>query len=193
MNGTITAPKSHFRQYRRTARVCEPPTPRIKKYLLTWRQIFKKCGWAARPENELRALRHEVVEDLFGEYIEPKFLTNIAWDVIYTAQEMLLKYGEIVWSKTVAKAAVEEGTCRRLRWCIRNAGVDRLACFAPGASDEYIQAVANDKFQGTPWEQLDSWKLEQLLYTIKARVRAANLKGQNLWRKESEPEDDYPF
>lgn len=164
--------------------------PQIQKYHLQWAAIFKKYGWANRPESEKRDLRHSILEDLFGDAnFALSRANNAQWDCVYLALEFLLENGIAVWSKETAKIAVENGLCKRYIWNIEHAGYD-LDCVADyGAPEEYIAAVALGKFGVRNWRALDSYSLWQLFITIKTRVKKAGARGASLHKNA----DNEPF
>lgn len=160
--------------------------PQLQKYHLQWQAIFKAHGWAGKSDKEKRELRHAVLEDLFGEVINAASASDLQWDCIYFAQELLLSEGIVVWSKEMAKYAKEEGTCKRYIWNIEHAGYD-LGIERYGAPEEYIESISEDKFGIKDWRVLNSKQLWQLFITIKNRVKAS---GGNLHKtklSESEP------
>jgi len=184
---------SPFRKYRSESKPRKNRDARMIRYGTLWKQIFDKWEWRNSSTAEKKELRHSIIEDLFGEYIEPQFFSHTAWDIVFDALDDLLENGILIWSKEMAEWAVENGTRRRIIWCIRHAGIDRLACFMHGASDEYINAISQDKFGCNDFEKLSLRQLEQLLFTVKNRVRSANYKGKNLWSKQSDTDDNFPF
>ena len=145
----------------------------LQKYHLQWRRIFEKFGWGHKPENEKRALRHSILEDLFGCEINVNDATETQWDAIYLAQDILLENGIIVWGPEMARYALEEGTRNRYVWNIERAGYDIPGIEEYGVPEEYISAISADKFGVRDWRSLSSKKLWQLFITIKNRVRKA--------------------
>ena len=172
-------------------------SPHVQKYQLQWAAIFKKHGWANRPNRDKKDLRHSVLEDLFGDYnFNLASATEPQWDCIYLAQDFLLDNGLCAWNKATAKTAIDLGLRNRYIWNIENAGYDIPDIAFYGAPEEYIAAVAVDKFGVRNWRGLDLDKLRMLLITIKNRVRNAAKKGRNLHTPTpaAEPDDDnFPF
>ncbi len=162
-------------------------SPQLQKYHLQWQAIFKRHGWAGKSEKEKRELRHTVLEDLFGEVINVASASDLQWDCIYFAQELLLSGGIVVWSKEMAHYAKEEGTCKRYIWNIEHAGYDS-GIERYGAPEEYISSISEDKFGIKEWRILNSKQLWQLFITIKNRVRTS---GGNLHKSKST--DNEPF
>lgn len=156
-------------------------SPHVQKYQLQWAAIFRKHGWANRPSADKKDLRHSVLEDLFGDYnFDVSAATEPQWDCIYLAQDFLLDNGLCAWNKATAKTAIDLGLRNRYIWNIENAGYDIPDIAFYGAPEEYIAAVAADKFGVRNWRGLDLDKLRMLLITIKNRVRKAAKKGRNL-------------
>ena len=169
-------------------------TPQIRKYQLQWEAIFRKHGWANRPSRDKKDLRHTVLEDLFGDYnFDVSTATNAQWDCIYLAQDFLLDNGLCAWNKATARTAIELGTRNRYIWNIENAGYDIPDIAFYGAPEEYIAAVAADKFGVRNWRGLDLDKLRMLLITIKNRVRKAAKNGRNLRTPTPAAASDDPF
>ena len=82
----------------RGSRSAKKWTPQIQKYHLQWRAIFEKHGWAAKTEKEKRELRHTILADLFDEDIALSCATDLQWDIIFFAHELLLSAGILIWS-----------------------------------------------------------------------------------------------
>ena len=122
----------------------------------------------------------------------PSAATEPQWDCIYLAQDFLLDNGLCAWNKATAKTAIDLGLRNRYIWNIENAGYDIPDIAFYGAPEEYIAAVAADKFGVRNWRALDLDKLRMLLITIKNRVRKAAKKGRNLHTPNpaAEPADD---
>lgn len=166
-------------------------SPQLQKYHLQWQAIFKRHGWAGKSEKEKRELRHTVLEDLFGEVINVASASDLQWDCIYFAQELLLSGGIVVWSKEMAHYAKEEGTCKRYIWNIEHAGYDVLGIERYGAPEEYISSISEDKFGIRDWRILNSKQLWQLFITIKNRVRTSG--GIRKFAVKATVNDDDPF
>ena len=170
-------------------------TPQLGKYTLLWDKIFLKWGWERKTEAEKKALRHSINEDLFGMYTKPSLLTNEQWSVMFYALEILYNDGILVWTDKVADLAREEGLRRIYTWWIEHAGLDVEGIEEYGAPEEYISAIARDRFGGiADWRMLDSKRLWQLFITIKNRVKAAKKRGVSLWKSsEAETSENCPF
>ena len=172
-------------------------TPQLGKYTLLWDKIFLKWGWERKTEAEKKALRHSINEDLFGMYTKPSLLTNEQWSVMFYALEILYNDGILVWTDKVADLAREEGLRRIYTWWIEHAGLDVEGIEEYGAPEEYISAIARDRFGGiADWRMLDSKRLWQLFITIKNRVKTAKKRGASLWENsnaESETSENCPF
>ena len=172
-------------------------TPQLGKYTLLWDKIFLKWGWERKTEAEKKALRHSINEDLFGMYTKPSLLTNEQWSVMFYALEILYNDGILVWTDKVADLAREEGLRRIYTWWIEHAGLDVEGIEEYGAPEEYISAIARDRFGGiADWRMLDSKRLWQLFITIKNRVKSAQKRGVSLWENsddESETSENCPF
>lgn len=171
--------------------------PQLAKYKIIWGKIFQKWGWATKPKKELEDLRHSINGDLYGRYTKPSLLTNEQWSVMFFALELLYNDGILVWSKEMADYAREEGLRRVYTWWIEHAGLDVEGIEEYGVPEEYIAAIARDRFGGiSDWRILDSERLWQLFITIKNRVKAAQKRGVSLWHgSDAEPEtsENYPF
>lgn len=170
---------------------------RTFKYLSMWDGIYNKWSWTDKTKAEKRELRHGINIDLFGEYIPPSRLDNEQFTIMRYALELLYNEGILVWSKEVADLAREEGLRRVYTWWIEHAGLDVEGIEEYGAPEEYISAIARDRFGGiSDWRILDSKRLWQLFITIKNRVKAAKKRGISLWHgsdAESETSDNCPF
>lgn len=171
--------------------------PQLAKYKIIWGKIFQKWGWATKPKKELEDLRHSINGDLYGRYTKPSLLTNEQWSVMFFALELLYNDGILVWSKEMADYAREEGLRRVYTWWIDHAGLDVEGLEEYGAPEEYIAAIARDRFGGiSDWRILDSERLWQLFITIKNRVKAAQKRGVSLWHgSDAAPEtsENCPF
>lgn len=171
--------------------------PQLAKYKIIWGKIFQKWGWANKSKKEMKELRHSINEDLFGGYRRPGAFSNEDWTVMFFALELLYNDGILVWSKEMADYAREEGLRRVYTWWIDNAGLDVEGIEEYGAPEEYIVAIARDRFGGVAdWRILDSERLWQLFITIKNRVRSAQKRGISLWKKSGtapEISDNCPF
>lgn len=171
--------------------------PQLAKYKIIWGKIFQRWGWADKPKKELEDLRHSINGDLYGRYTKPSLLTNEQWSVMFFALELLYNDGILVWSKEMADYAREEGLRRVYTWWIDHAGLDVEGLEEYGAPEEYIAAIARDRFGGVAdWRTLDSYRLWQLFITIKNRVKAAQKRGVSLWHgSDAAPEisDNCPF
>lgn len=170
---------------------------RTFKYLSLWDGIYNKWGWADKSKAEKEELRHSINVDLFGRYTPPSRLTNEQFSVMRYALELLYNEGILVWSAEMAELAREEGLRRVYAWWIEHAGLDVEGIEEYGAPEEYIAAIARDRFGGVAdWRTLDSYRLWQLFITIKNRVKAAQKRGASLWENsETDPEisDNCPF
>lgn len=170
---------------------------RTFKYLSMWDGIYNKWSWTDKTKAEKRELRHGINIDLFGEYIPPSQLDNEQFTIMRYALELLYNEGILVWSKEVADLAREEGLRRVYIWWIEHAGLDVEGIEEYGAPEEYISAIARDRFGGiSDWRILDSKRLWQLFITIKNRVKAAKKRGVSLWENsDAEPEtsENCPF
>ncbi len=159
---------------------------KIFKYLCKWDEIFKKWGWAEHSKKEKSALRKDIRRDVLGVDIEPSNMNNGQWDVMFFALDLIWENGILVWSPEMAAYAREEGWRRVYTWWIDNAGLDIDGLKEYGAPEEYIAAIARDKFGGVrDWRTLNSDKLLHLFWTIKNRVRKANDAGKSLWKPEN--------
>lgn len=116
---------------------------------------------------------------------------------MFFALELLYNDGILVWSKEMADYAREEGLRRVYTWWIEHAGLDVEGIEEYGAPEEYIAAIARDRFGGiSDWRTLDSERLWQLFITIKNRVKAAQKRGISLWKNSGttpETSDNCPF
>lgn len=171
---------------------------RTFKYLSLWEGIYKKWGWTDKSETEKKDLRHGINIDLFGEYTPPSRLSNEQFSIMRFALELLENEGILVWSKQMADLAREEGLRRIYTWWIEHAGLDVEGIEEYGAPEDYISAIARDRFNGTSdWHTLDSTHLWQLFITIKNRVKAAKKRGVSLWRDtvttSKSANEDLPF
>ncbi len=176
----------------RGSRSAKKWTPQIQKYHLQWRAIFEKHGWADKPEKEKRELRHSILADLFDEDIALSCATDLQWDIIYFAQELLLDEGILIWSKEMAHYAREEGTRKRYIWNIDHAGYDVAWIKNYGAPEEYVESISEDKFGVKNWRcVLNSKQLWQLFITIKNRVRKSG--GIRKFAVKATVNDDDPF
>ena len=97
----------------------------------------------------------------------------------------------------MADIAIEEGLRRIYSWWIEHAGLDVDGVVEYGAPEDYIAAIARDRFHGIAnWRSLDSEKLKQLFWTIKNRVRRAQDRGVSLFKPAKvtdETDDNCPF
>ena len=160
--------------------------PQLGKYFRMWDNVLAKWGWADKPEKDKKELRHSINTDLFGKYIRPGEFSNEQWSVMFFALELLERDGVLIWSKEMAAYAYEEGLRRIYTWWIEHAGLDIKGIAEYGAPEEYIAAIARDRFGGVrDWRALNSDKLWQLFITIKNRVRKANDAGESLWTPEN--------
>ena len=100
------------------------------------------------------------------------------------ALELLFAEGILIWSKEMAGIAREEGLRRIYTYWIDNAGLDIDGITEYGAPEDYIAAIARDRFHGVAdWHTLNSHNLWQLFITIKNRVRDAHKKGVSLFKR----------
>lgn len=179
--------------------------PRLIKYQTEWSKICDKWGFSFSSK-ERRDLRHSILCDLFGSKFEiAACASNWKWDCIFLAQDFLLENGLLWWSPETAKAAVEEGLCKRYIWNVEHAGHDIKGIKKIGAPESYVDAVAADKFGVKNWRALDSQQLFYLFLTIKNRVRSAFRKGRSLYDESNlrpaedarmlltADDDDFPF
>ena len=181
----------HAQRARKTGTGKSWTSPHVQKYQLQWAAIFKKHGWANRPNRDKKDLRHSVLEDLFGDYnFDVSAATEPQWDCIYLAQDFLLDNGLCAWNKATAKTAIDLGLRNRYIWNIENAGYDIPDIAFYGAPEEYVVAISADKFGTRDWRELDSKDLFMLFITIKNRVRKAARNGNSLHNSTSAESDN---
>lgn len=181
---TLCKPVKKPVQKRRKA--ASKASPKIYKYLCRWNDIFVKWGWNERSKADKSALRKDIRRDVLGVDIEPSNMNNGQWDVVFFALDLIWENGILVWSPEMAAYAREEGWRRVYIWCIEHAGLDIKGLAEYGAPEEYIAAIARDRFGGVrDWRTLNSGKLQHLFWTIKDRVRKANEAGESLWKPEN--------
>ena len=181
---TLCKPVKKPVQKRRKA--ASKASPKIYKYLCRWNDIFVKWGWNERSKADKSALRKDIRRDVLGIDIEPSNMNNGQWDVVFFALDLIWENGILVWSPEMAAYAREEGWRRVYTWWIERAGMDIKGIEEYGAPEEYIAAIARDRFGGVrDWRTLNSGKLQHLFWTIKDRVRKANEAGESLWKPEN--------
>lgn len=170
---------------------------RTFKYLSLWDDIYNKWGWMNKSNAEKSDLRHSINIDLFDKYIPPSKLSNEQFSIMRFALELLYNDGILVWSREMAEIAKEEGLRRIYTWWIEHAGLDVEGIEEYGAPEEYVSAIARDRFRNVKdWHTLDSKSLWQLFITVKNRVKSAQRCGISLWKNTAsgqESDDNYPF
>ena len=139
------------------------------KYWGLWGEIGRKFNLSAA---EREAWRREITEEIFGgEYKSHRAFTHGDYDVVLGAMRELLARDELVISPLKIIRMYIDGEERRIAHLI-----DELDM--PPA---YIAAVSFGKFHTRHWRgALLAHELMQLFYTLSARKRAAERKGQTL-------------
>ena len=139
------------------------------KYWGLWGEIGRKFKLSAA---EREAWRREITEEIFdGEYKSHRAFTHGDYDVVLGAIRELLVRDELVISPLKIIRMYIDGEARRIAHLI-----DELDM--PPA---YIAAVSFGKFHTRHWRgALLAHELMQLFYTLSARKRAAERKGQTL-------------
>ena len=190
----------------RPQRHCKPSAgvknKTIYKYLCKWDEIFTRWGWAANTDKQKSEFRHEIITDIFGEYIKPSEFTRTQWDVVFYTLDYLLAHSQVAVSEGFCKFAAEEGMRRVYIHLIETVGKDIPGGYRYGAPVSYIQHISDGKFGTEDWRTLDSRQLQQLFWTLKARLRSAAKAGRSVYREAPAPiaqpeptseEDEYPF
>lgn len=181
MNTVCKPLEAPLQPARRRSAKKEKRDPRIIKYQTDWTKICDKWEFSSSGK-ERRELRHSILCDLFGSKFDISACSsNWKWDCIFLAQEFLFENGILWWSPETAKCAVEEGLCKRYIWNVEHAGHDIKGIKEIGAPEEYIAAIAVDKFATKNWRALNSKKLFYLFITIKNRVRKAFNEDRSLY------------